>query len=134
MWRNASATTNTFVYGANATDVERTLTMEHVGFINNGASAFKTAQCVQFGATQTVGQVTLDPDCYSQNVTKISTTTGVFVTRPSFGCNRRRSDAGGLIGGRYGRRSVEISTEWVLRCAFRSVSWARSDLFEVQGN
>jgi hypothetical protein len=83
MWRNASATTNTFVYGANATDVERTLTMEHVGFINNGASAFKPAQCVQFGATQTVGQVTLDPDCYSQNVTKISTTTGVFVTGPA---------------------------------------------------
>lgn len=80
LWRNASATTNAFVYGANATDVERTFTMEHVGFINNGASAFKPAQCVRFGATLTVGQVILDPTCYSVNATKISTTTGVFVT------------------------------------------------------
>lgn len=80
LWRNASATTNAFVYGANAADVERTLTMEHVGFINNGASAFKPAQCVEFAASLTVGQVVVDPTCYASNVTKLSTTTGVIVT------------------------------------------------------
>ena len=80
MWRNASATTNTFVYGANATDVERALNMENVAFINNGISGFKPAQCVEFGATQTRGLVILDPLCYCVNATKISTTTGVFVS------------------------------------------------------
>jgi hypothetical protein len=83
MWRNASATTNTFVYGANATDVERTLNLEHVGFINNGISAFKPAQCVKFGASLSSGQVVLGPTCYGSNVTKISTTTGVLVTGPA---------------------------------------------------
>ena len=80
MWRNASATNNAFVYGANATDVQRTLNLEHVAFINNGISGFKPAQCVEFGATLTVGQVILDPLCYSVNATKLSTTTGVFVS------------------------------------------------------
>ena len=83
MWRNASATTNTFIYGANASDVERVLNLEHVAFINNGASAFKPAQCVQSAATLTVGQIILDPTCYGVNVTKISTTTGVFVSGPA---------------------------------------------------
>ena len=80
MWRNASATTNTFVYGANASDVQRCLNLEHVAFINNGISAQKPAQCVEFAATQTVGLVILDPLCYGVNITKISTTTGVFVS------------------------------------------------------
>lgn len=80
IWRNCGNTANRLVYGANATDVERTFTMEHVAFINNGTAAALPAQAVAFGATLTTGDVVLDPTCYASNVTKISTTTGVFVT------------------------------------------------------
>lgn len=83
VWRNCGNSANRLIYGANATDVERTLMLEHVALINNGVAAALPAQAISFGATLTVGQVILDPTCYAQNVTKVSTTTGVFVTGPA---------------------------------------------------
>lgn len=81
-WINASATANRFVYGANATDVERYALFQNCNFINNGASAFLPAQNVAFGATLTVGKVLLK-GCSSLNAsTAMSTTTGVFVDGP----------------------------------------------------
>lgn len=78
-WINASATANRFVYGGNATDVERIMEFDRCKFINNGASSSVPAQNVAFGATLTVGSVLLDR-CSSVNAaTAMSTTTGVFV-------------------------------------------------------
>lgn len=79
LWINASATTNNFAYGANATDIERLCAFYGCKFINNGISAFVPAQNVAFGATLTVGMVLLD-NCVSLNAaTAMSTTIGVFV-------------------------------------------------------
>jgi hypothetical protein len=79
IWINASNTANRFVYGANATDIERFALFDRCFFLNNGASANVPAQNVAFGATLTVGMVLLN-DCVSLNAaTAMSTTTGVFV-------------------------------------------------------
>lgn len=81
-WINGSNTANRFVYGANATDVERLALFTRCKFINNGASTAVPAQNVAFGATLTVGMVLLDT-CTSLNAaTAMSTTTGVFVDGP----------------------------------------------------
>lgn len=81
-WINASNTANRFVYGANATDIERLCLFDNCKFINNGASAAVPAQNVAFGATLTVGMVLLN-QCVSLNATTaMSTTTGVFVNGP----------------------------------------------------
>jgi len=78
-WINASNTANRFVYGANATDVERLMEFSDCKFLNNGASAAVPAQNVAFGASLTVGSVLLNR-CTSVNAaTAMSTTTGVFV-------------------------------------------------------
>lgn len=83
MWRNSIATTNLFIYSANASDVERVLLLEHCGFINNGIATTLPAVCIGLAATLTTGQIVLDPTCYASNVTKIATATGVFVTGPT---------------------------------------------------
>jgi len=78
-WINASNTANRFVYGANASDVERLMLFEGCRFINNGISASIPAQNVAFGASLSVGAVLLNR-CTSMNAsTAMSTTTGVFV-------------------------------------------------------
>ena len=78
-WINASDTANRFIYGANATDVERIMKIEHSAFINNGASSATPAQNVAFGSSLTVGSVLINR-CTSANAdTAMSTTTGVFV-------------------------------------------------------
>jgi len=78
-WINASNTANRFMYGANATDIERVCQIERCSFINNGASAAVPAQNVAFAASLTVGGVLIN-DCTSMNAnTAMSTTTGVFV-------------------------------------------------------
>lgn len=80
-WINASNTTNRFVYGANAADVERMMLFDNCVFFNNGASTAIPAQNVAFGASLTVGEV-LIKDC-SANLnagTAMSTTTKVTVT------------------------------------------------------
>lgn len=83
LWRQTKDTTNVFIYSANASDVERTLTLEHVGFINNPAGANDPAVCIALAATLTTGSIVLDPTCYASNVTKIATATGVLVTGPA---------------------------------------------------
>lgn len=83
LWRNAIATTNCFIFSGGATDVERTLTLEHVGFINNGAASAVPAVCIALTATLTVGNIVLDPTCYAANVTKVATATGILVSGPA---------------------------------------------------
>ena len=79
-WRNGGNAANRLVYGANADDVERMLLFKGCGFINNPQGTANPGEAVAMGATQTVGAITLDPACFSTNITKISGTTGVFVT------------------------------------------------------
>lgn len=79
-WIQASHTTSTFVYAANATDVERMLLFKRCGFINNLASSATPAQAIAGAATLTVGNIILDPECFATKVTKMSTTTGVLVS------------------------------------------------------
>jgi len=77
-WRKCGNTGNRFVYGANATDVERMLLFDRCLFVNAKLAAAVPAQNVAFGATQTEGEVLLW-DCASMNAaTAMSTTTGVF--------------------------------------------------------
>ena len=80
LWINASNAANRFIYGANATDVERIMELKGCSFINNGASSATPGQNVAFGSALTVGSVLLN-DCISVNAaTAMSTTTGVFVS------------------------------------------------------
>jgi hypothetical protein len=82
-WIQAANAANRFVYGANATDVERMLLFRNCGFVNNLAGAGTPAQAIAMGATQTVGNIVVDPTCWATKVTKLSTTTGVLVTGPA---------------------------------------------------
>lgn len=78
-WIQCTSTSNRFVYGANATDIERVAEFDRCRFIANGASSAIPAQNVAFGASLTVGSVLLN-GCTSVNAgTAMSTTTGVFV-------------------------------------------------------
>ena len=79
-WRNGGNAANRLVYGANATDVERMLLSKGCGFTTNPQGTANPGEAVAFGATLTVGAVTLDPTCFTTNITKVSGTTGVFVT------------------------------------------------------
>lgn len=90
LWINCVNTANRFAYGANATDIERSVVMEKCYFICNGASTAVPAQNIAFGASLTVGNVLLN-DCVSVEAgTAMSTTTGVFVNGPN-----QTSTAGG---------------------------------------
>jgi hypothetical protein len=77
-WINASNTANRYMYGANATDIERVCEITDCNFINNGASSATPAQNIAFGATLTVGHV-LVRGGMTNSATAVSTTTGVFV-------------------------------------------------------
>jgi hypothetical protein len=81
-WINASNTANRFIYGANATDIERIMEIEKCSFINNGASGFIPAQNVAFGSALTVGVVLIHGCTSVKASTAMSTTTGVFVDGP----------------------------------------------------
>jgi hypothetical protein len=78
-WIQCTNTANRFVYGANATDVERVAEFDNCAFICNGASTAIPAQNVAFGATLTVGAVLLNRCTSLLASTAMSTTTGVFV-------------------------------------------------------
>ncbi len=80
LWRQTIATTNAFIWAANAADVERQLLLKGCGFICSKASTNIPAVCIDLDATLTVGHIILDPTCYASNVTKIATATGVIVT------------------------------------------------------
>jgi len=77
-WKRASNVANRFMYGANATDIERMLYIKDCLFFNTKLAAALPAQCVEFAAEQTQGFALID-NCTSINNTKLSTTTGVYV-------------------------------------------------------
>ncbi len=79
IWRRSSNTTNRFVYGANADDIERSCIFKSCVFWNAKNASATPAQNVAFGSSLTTGEVLLW-DCAAQNCgTAMSTTTGVFV-------------------------------------------------------
>jgi len=77
-WKKAGHVNNRFVYGANATDVERMLLIDDSVFFTTKLSTAVPAQCVAFAAEQTEG-FALIRNCSSINNTKLSTTTGVYI-------------------------------------------------------
>jgi hypothetical protein len=77
-WKKAGHVNNRFVYGANATDVERMLLIDDCVFFTTKLSTALPAQCVAFAAEQTDG-FALIRNCTSINNTKLSTTTGVYI-------------------------------------------------------
>lgn len=82
LWRRSSNVANRFVYGANATDIERFCIFKGCLFANAKNAAAVPAQNVAFGSSLTVGEVLLW-NCSSMNAaTAMSTTTGVFVDSP----------------------------------------------------
>lgn len=81
-WIQCTNSAQRFVYGANATDIERVALFDNCNFICNGASTAIPAQNIAFGATLTVGAV-LVKNCSSVLAsTAVSTTTGVYVDGP----------------------------------------------------
>ena len=70
----ADDTDKVFVYGANATDVERSLTFKGCTFFNNPLSAGTPAAAIAFGAAQTEGAVFCDGLCAVVDVTVMGTT------------------------------------------------------------
>ena len=80
-WKKASNVSNRFFFGANATDVERSFLIKDSVFFNTKLAAALPAQCVSMGAEQTQGFILID-NCTSINNTKLSTTTGVYITGP----------------------------------------------------
>ncbi len=71
-WRKAGHTTNAFVYGANATDVERLLLLKGCTFINSTLAVADPAAAVVFGAAQTQGVVMVQ-DCATARCTLVIT-------------------------------------------------------------
>jgi len=70
----ADDTDKVFVYGANATDVERSLTFKGCTFFNNPLSAGTPAAAIAFGSAQTQGAVFCDSNCAVVDVTVMGTT------------------------------------------------------------
>jgi hypothetical protein len=70
---------NRFIYGANADDAERMLLIRNSVFFSQKLSTAVPAQCVAFAAEQTAGYVLID-NCSSIGNTKLSTTTGIYIT------------------------------------------------------
>lgn len=75
----ADDTDKVFVYGANATDVERMLLMKNCTFMHNKLGAGTPAHAVGFGAAQTEGTVLLQ-DCASVDCTVMAqAAVGIYV-------------------------------------------------------
>lgn len=70
----ADDTDKNFVYGANATDVERMLIFKNCTFFNNPLSAGTPAAAIAFGAAQTEGAVFCDANTAVVDVTVMGTT------------------------------------------------------------
>jgi len=70
----ADDTDKVFVYGANATDVERMLVFKGCTFFNNPLSAGTPAAAIAFGAAQTEGAVFCDGTCAVVDVSVMGTT------------------------------------------------------------
>lgn len=75
---------NRFVYGANATDVERFLLLKWCQFISNPLGAATPAVWVDFGAWQTQWWVLIDQNCSAMDVTVLGATgEGIYTLAPS---------------------------------------------------
>lgn len=83
-WRQSSHANNRFVYSAADADVERMLVFENCVFWNAANSAGTPAQCIAGAATFTVGSILVVNPAFIK-ATKLSTTTGVFVTGAATG-------------------------------------------------
>lgn len=78
-WKKASHVNNRYFYAANATDVERMLLIRNSVFFAQKLSTAVPAQCVAAAAEQTQGYILID-NCSSIGNTKLSTTTGIYIT------------------------------------------------------
>lgn len=79
LWGKADDTDKHFVYGANATDVERMFMMKDCTFYNTKLATGVPAHAVGFGAAQTQGSVILK-DCASVNCTIMAeAAVGIYV-------------------------------------------------------
>ena len=75
---------NRFIYGANATDVERFLLIKGCQFISNPLWAATPAVWVDFGAWQTQWGVLIDQNCSAMDVTVLGATwEGIYTLAPS---------------------------------------------------
>lgn len=83
-WRQSSHANNRFVYSAADADVERMLVFENCVFWNAANSAGTPAQCIGGAANFTVGSILVVNPAFIK-ATKLSTTTGVFVTGAATG-------------------------------------------------
>jgi len=82
--RKSGNVANRFIYGANATDVERMFYIDRTLFFSNPLGAATPAVGVDFGAAQTEGAVVLGAGCSSVDVTVLGATgEGVYVLAPS---------------------------------------------------
>lgn len=80
--RKCGDTANRFVYGAEATAIERMGLFKNCYFWNAVLASATPAQNVAFGASLTDGSVLLDNCVAMKGATAMSTTTGVFVNGP----------------------------------------------------
>jgi len=67
-WRKCGNAANNFIYGLNATDVERMLYFKDCLFLNHELAAANPDICIEFGAAQTEGTV-ICKNCTSVNCT-----------------------------------------------------------------
>lgn len=82
--RKSGNVANRFIYGANATDVERMFYIDRTLFFSNPLGAATPAVGVDFGAGQTEGAVVLGAGCTSVDVTVLGATgEGVYTLAPS---------------------------------------------------
>ena len=82
--RKGGNVANRFIYGANATDVERMFYIDRTLFFSNPLGAATPAVGVDFGAAQTEGAVVLGAGCTSVDVTVLGATgEGVYTLAPS---------------------------------------------------
>lgn len=82
--RKCGNTANRFIYGANATDVERLFEIENTLFFSNPLGSATPAIGVGFGSAQTEGAVIIGQGCKSVDVTALGETgKGVYTLAPS---------------------------------------------------
>lgn len=82
--RKCGNVANRFIYGANATDVERMFYIDNTVFYSNPLGAATPAVAIDFGAAQTEGSVHVGPGCSASDVTVLGATgEGVYVAAAS---------------------------------------------------
>lgn len=82
--RKVAGVEGRFIYGANATDVERMFYIRDSLFFSNPLGAATPALAIDFGSAQTEGAVIVDQNCVSVDVTAMCATgEGVYTLAPS---------------------------------------------------